>query len=172
MTNQQHIFTLEDGQVKIKGIYVGLATENSKQMLFEQGFTIADGKSTPLSFKGNIEGLGICDLMIREGNNKVVTIVVSTERKCTEEEALAVLEQVKTDLHAAPGYDYNDFGLTPSPNEIDYFWDLCEGLVTIKWDGYNTHGFSFRDNDGLDYITFGLEGPIVKDEEYWRSEVD
>ena len=51
-------------------------------------------------------------------------------------------------------------------------WDLSEGLVTIKWDGFNVDGFSFKDNDGIDHIVFGISGPVVKDEEYWRSEVD
>ena len=159
----QHIFNLEDGHVKIKGVYIGLPIERAQQMLLDQGFDS--------DFKGNIEGLGICRITFR-GNKDVGYIVVSTERRYTEEEALAVFNQVTTDFSARPGFDYNGFGIAPKPHEINHFWDLSEGLVTIKWDGFNVDGFSFKDNDGMDHIAFSISGPVVKDEEYWRSEVD
>ena len=47
-----------------------------------------------------------------------------------------------------------------------------EGVVKIQWDGFNVQGYSFKNSDGLDHIVFSIGGPIVKDEEYWRSEVD
>lgn len=172
MENKKHIFTVDGGRVMTKGIYPGLPLEKLTQVLLEQGFTIVDDNSSPSIFKGNIEGLGICSLRISGANNKVGTIDIRTERECTEEEARAVIEQVKNDLHAEPGFDYNGYGVAPKPHEIDYFWDLDEGVVKINWDGYNTHGFSNRDAGGLDHISFRLMGPIVKDEEYWRSEVD
>lgn len=172
MAYNNHIFTLEDGIVKIKGIHVGFPIEKLSQVLSEQGFIVADNTSVPIVFKGNIEELGICSLRIREANNKVGSIVVCTERECTEEEALAAFEQVKNDLQVEPGFDYNGYGVAPKPHEIDHFWGLNEGLIKIQWDGYNTHGFSFRNDNGLDHISFWLMGPIVKDEEYWRSEVD
>lgn len=172
MVNNNHIFIVEDGRVKIKGIYVGLPLEQLKPVLMEQGFTIADNNSSPRVFVGNIEGLGNCCLTIREGKDTVGAIVIRTECKCSEEEAQAVFEQVMNDLHAEPGFDYNGFGITPKPHEIDHFWDLNEGLLKINWDGFNIHGFSFKNDDGLDHISFWLQGPIIKDEEYWRSEVD
>jgi len=163
MMSEQHIFKLEDGRVKIKGFYIGLPIEKATQMLLNQGFNN--------DFKGNIEGLGVCKLTIR-GSENVGYIVVSTERKFTEEETLAIMNQVSTDFSTMPGFDYNDFGIAPKPHEIDHFWDLSEGLVTIKWDGLNVNGFSLKDNDGTDHIVFSVSGPVVKDEEYWRSEVD
>lgn len=172
MVYQNHIFTLEDGVVKILGVYIGIPKEKLMLVLLEQGFTIDDNSSIPSVFKGNIQGLGICSLSIREANNKVGSIVICTEREYSEKEALVVFEQVKDDLHMEPSFDYNGFGISPNPHEIDHFWDLSEGLVKIQWDGFNTHNFSFRNNDGLDHISFCLQGPIVKDEEYWRSEVD
>ena len=172
MVYNNHIFIVEDGRLKVKGIYVGLPIEELTQVLLEQGFTVADNDSSATVYGGSIEGLGICCLSIREANNKVVSIIIRTVRKCTEDEALAVFEQVKSDLHKEPGFDYNGYGITPKPHEIDHFWDLNEGLLKIQWDGFNAHGFSFRDSDGLDYISFGLQGPVVKDEAYWRSEVD
>ena len=172
MVYKNHMFTLEDGVVKIIGVYVGIPKEKLIQVLLEQGFIIADNSSTPGVFKGNIEGLGICSLSIREANNKVGSIGICTEREYSEEEVLTVFEQVKDDLHMEPGFDYNGFGITPKLHEINHFWDLDEGFIKIQWDGFNTHGFSFRNNDGMDHISFWLQGPIVKDEEYWRSEVD
>jgi hypothetical protein len=168
MVNNHHIFTKEDGRVKIKGIYVGLPIEKLKPVLLEQGFSI----SSPSVFVGDIEGLGNCRLTIREGQNTVGLITIRTERKCSEEEVRAVIEQVNNDLHATPGFDYNGFGIAPKPHEIDHFWDTTEGLLKIMWDGFNIHGFSSKNDDGLDYITIWVQGPVVKDEEYWRSEVD
>ena len=163
MMKGQHIFKLEDGRVKINGVYIGLPIEKAIQMLLNMGFSN--------DLIGNIEGLGVCRLTIR-GNENVGHIVVSTERRFTEEETLVVLNQVSTDFSAKPGFDYNDFGIAPKPHEINHFWDLSEGLVTIKWDGFNVDGFSSKDNDGMDHVVFSISGPVVKDEEYWRSEVD
>ena len=160
---EQQIFKLEDGRVKIKGLYIGLPIEKATQLLLSLGFSN--------DFKGNIEGLGICRLTIR-GSENVNYIVVVTECKFTEEEALVIMNQVSTDFSAKPGFDYNDFGVAPKPHEIDHFWDISEGFVTIRWDGFNVQGYSSKNNDGLDYIVFSISGPVVKDEEYWRSEVD
>ena len=167
-----HIFTLEDGVVKINGIYVGLPIRSSMQMLSEQGFTLADDNPALGVFKGSIAGLGVSSLRIRKASEKVGSILVCTERECTEEEARAVFEQVKSDLHQEPGFDYNGYGVAPKPHEIDHFWDLNEGLVKMQWDGFHSHGFSYKNDDGRDRISISLQGPVVKDEEYWRSEVD
>ena len=102
MMKDQHIFKLEEGCVKIKGVYIGLPIEKAIQMLLNLGFSN--------DFKGNIEGLGVCKLTFR-GSENVGYIVVSTERKFTEEETLVIMDQVSTDFSAKPGFDYNDFGL-------------------------------------------------------------
>ena len=70
------------------------------------------------------------------------------------------------------GFDYNGYGITPKPHEIDHFWDLNEGLLKIQWDGFNVHNFVTKKNDGIDYLSLSLSWPVVKDESYWRSEVD
>ena len=163
MIRDQHFFKLEDGRVKIKGVYIGLPIEKAVQMLINMGFSN--------DFKGNIEGLGVCRLTI-QGNENVGYIVVFTEHMFTEEEALVIMNQVSTDFSAEPGFDYNGYGVEPKPHEIDHFWDINEGLVTIRWDGFNVHGYSSKNKDGLDHIVFSISGPVVKDEEYWRSEVD
>jgi hypothetical protein len=156
MMKDQHIFNLEDGHIKIKGIYIGLSIERAQQLLLEQGFDS--------DFKGHIKGLGICRINIR-GNKDVGSIVVVTERKFTEEETLVIFNQVSADFSTKPGFDYNDFGIAPKPHEINHFWDLSEGLVTIKWDGFNVDGFSSKDNDGMDHVVFSISGPVVKDED-------
>ena len=98
MVNNHHIFTKEDGRVKIKGIYVGLPIEKLKPALLEQGFTI----SSPSVFVGDIEGLGNCRLTIREGQNTVGLITIRTERKCSEEEVRAVIDAFP-DKYKVPG---------------------------------------------------------------------
>lgn len=172
MADKNHIFTIDDGRVKIKGIFIGLPIEEAAQALSEQGFTVDDSASTPYVFKGSIPGLGVCSLLIREGINRVGMIVIRTERECTEDEALDAFEQLKNELHAEPGFDYNGYGIAPKPHEIDHFWDLDEGLVRMRWDGFNTQEFSFKNSDGLDQISLWVGCPVVKDEAYWRSEVD
>lgn len=172
MAKKSSLFTIENGVVEIKRIHVGLSKEDLMRVSMEQGFTLVDNQSSPSVFEGNIGNLGICSLRIWEADNKVGAIVIRTEREFTEEEALTVFEQVKNDLHADPGFDYNGYGIAPKPHEIDHFWDLDKGLVTMQWDGFNTHGFSFRSDNGRDHITLHLQEAVVKDEAYWRSEVD
>lgn len=170
MVNHQQIFTLTNGRVNVKGIYVGLPIESARKMLLEQSFTIKEEDTERLDLKGNIDPLGVCHLRIW-GNNSIGRIVITTEKKYTEEEMMAIFEQVKEELPGSPRYDYNGFGVSPKPHEINFFWDLEEGVVTIVWDGYNVNMFS-HNNDGIDKISFEMMGPIVKDEAYWRSEVD
>lgn len=171
MLNRQQIFTLENGRVKVKGAYVGLSKESTKKLLLEQGFTIDEEDIKCIDLKGNIDSLGVCNLRIWWGNNSIGRIVITTDKEYTEEEMMAILEQVKEELPDWPRYDYNGWGVSPKPHEIDYFWDLAEGLVKIVWDGYNIKPFS-HNKDGIDKISFEIWGPIVKDEAYWRSEVD
>lgn len=172
MAREQHIFTSSDGHVAVSGVYVGLPFGQARQVLLEQGLAIDDDNSSPTVFNGDIGGLGTCSLKIWESNNKVVRIAVSTQRRLAEQEALAAIGQVAADLSADPQFDYNGFGVKPKPHEIDHFWDINEGLIKVLWDGFNVQGFSFRNNDGLDHLSFSIYGPIVKDEAYWRSEVD
>ena len=51
----------------------------------------------------------------------------------------------------------NSIQLILSSNNLDKFFDMY---------------FSFKENGGIDNIVFSISGPVVKDEEYWRSEVD
>lgn len=172
MACEQHIFTSCDGHVAVSGVYVGLPFGRAKQVLLGRGFTIDDGNSSPTVLHGDIGALGTCSLKIWESNNKVVRIAVSTQRQVTEQEALAAIGQVAADLKAGPQFDYNGYGVAPKPHEINHFWDLSGGLIKVVWDGFNVHGFSSRNGDGLDHLSFSLQGPVVKDEAYWRSEVD
>ena len=95
MVNKQHIFTISDGSVKIKGIYVGLPVESVKKILYEQGFTIVAEQSDRvilkdrkcLVLKGNIEPLGVCKLTIW-GDNSIGSMDITTEKKYTEEEMM------------------------------------------------------------------------------------
>ena len=167
LETKHQIFTLENGHVKIMGIYVGLPLEEAKRVLSEQDFTeVSDDVA-----KVFIEGLGMCVLKFW-GTDLIGSIIITTERKYGEDEMKIILGQVKKELRAEPHFDYNGYGLVRKPHEIDDYWDLDEGLVEIQWAGFNVHGFISRNDDGTDSITFRLKGPIVKDEEYWRSEVD
>lgn len=55
MVYNNHIFTVEDGRLKVKGIYVGLPIEELTQVLLEQGFTVADNDSSATVYGGSIE---------------------------------------------------------------------------------------------------------------------
>lgn len=170
MENKQQIFTIRNGRVNVQGIYVGLPVESAKKLLLEQDFTIDKEDVEGINLNGYFNQLGVCKLRIW-GNRFVGRIIVTTEKKYTEEEMMEVFEQVKVELPGEPGYDYNGFGVSPKAHEMNYFWDLEEGIVKILWDGYNVNMFS-HNKDGIDKISFDIMGPIVKDEAYWRSEVD
>ena len=170
MQNKPQIFTLSNGRVHVKDIYVGQPVESAKKILLEQNFTIEEESAEIIFFKGYLNPLGLCDLKIW-GNNTVGRIYFYTKKKFTEEEMMEVFEQLKVELHGEPGYDYNGYGVSPKPHEVDHFWDLDEGLVSIRWDGYNVGMFS-HNLDGADKINLEVLGPVVKDEVYWRSEVD
>lgn len=167
LETKQQIFTLENGHVKILGTYVGLPLEEAKRVLSEQDFIeVSDDVA-----KGFIEGLGMCVLKFC-GTDLIGSIIITTERKYGEDEMMTILGQVNKELRAEPHFDYNGYGVVRKPHEIDDYWDLDEGMVEIQWDGFNVHDFISRNNDGTDNIVFRLNGPIFKDEEYWRSEVD
>lgn len=176
--NKQRIFTIGDGIVKIKDIYVGLPVESAKKILYEQGFVIMAEQTDRVALKdikclvlkGNIETLGVCKLTIW-GDNSIGRIDIKTEKKYSEEEMMEIFNQVKEELPDWPRYDYNGFGVSPKVHEINHFWDFEEGFITIKWDGGNVNMFS-HNKDGKDNISFEIMRPIVKDEAYWRSEVD
>ncbi len=170
MQTKPQIFTLSNGRVHVKDIYVGQPLESAKKILLEQNFTVDRETAEIIYFKGYLDSLGLCNLKMW-GNNTVEAIYISTEKRFTEEEMMEVFEQLKVELHGEPGYDYNGYGVSPKPHEVHHFWDLNEGLVWIRWDGYNVSMFS-HNQDGADKMNLEVLGPVVKDEVYWRSEVD
>ncbi len=172
MQNKPQIFTLTNGRVHVKDIYVEQPVESAKKILLEHTFTMDSESGNIIEFKGYLGSLGLCKLKIwTKDYNTVGGIYISTEKRFTEEEMMEVFEQLKVELHGEPGYDYNGYGVSPKPHEVDHFWDLDEGLVSIRWDGYNVSMFS-HNQDGADKINLEVLGPVVKDEVYWRSEVD
>ena len=168
---EPHIFEIQEDKVKIRGIFLGMSIETANQVLSEQDFVLEQEYSSSMVFSGYIEGFGACNLKI-SGSDRVCMIVVTSKQRVDEKEALAVFKQLKSELPGDPGFDWNDFGLTQRPHEIDHFWDLSEGFITIQWDGFNVHNFVTKKNDGVDYLSLALKWPTVKDESYWRSEVD
>ncbi len=162
---KQRIFTLDSGRVEVNGISLGLPLATFQESLIEQGFVLVD-KGSPIVLKGNINGLGTCFLKIFREKDPVADliglVIIITEHKYNENEMMEIFEQLKEDLHDDPLYDDGGYGVLPKPHEIRHFWDIAQGYVTINW-----HGDDDRDN-----ITFWLRKPLVKDEAYWRSEVD
>lgn len=171
----QHIFTYESGLVEINGVSIGLPSEEFQRALIEQGFTIVEETEDSVIIKGNIEGLGSCFLKIFKANDTIRLVIVLTEHKYNEEEMLTVFEQVKEDLPGDVLYDDGGYGVLPKPHEVRHFWDFNQGYVTINWQGYKdteTNESSLHERECSDNITFWIRKPIIKDEEYWRSEVD
>ena len=165
------IFEIQEDKVKIRGIFLGMSIETAKQVLSEQEFVLEQEYSSSVVFSGHIEGFGASNIVIA-GSDSVCKIVVTSKRRVDEKEALAVFEQLKSELPGDPSFDWNDFGVMQRPHEIDHFWDLSEGFIMIQCDGFNVHNFVTKKNDGIDYLSLSLSWPVVKDESYWRSEVD
>ena len=178
MENKRHILACESGYIKINGISLGLSPKEFHSALLEQGFTVVD-KDDPIVLKGNIEGLGTCFVKLfgTKGSETeaVSLVIVITESKYNEDEMMVVFHQMEEDLLGNALYDDGGYGVRPKPHEINHFWDLDQGYVTIQWDGYNySRGNepNFPKGDGLDQIAIWLRKPLIKDEAYWRSEVD
>ena len=132
-------------------------------------------KTTLSSAVGDVVGLGPCTLKVYRTGNALGLVIIITERKYREEEMMQVFDQMKEDLPGDPLYDDGCSGVPPTRGQIRHFWDLDEGHVTIEWDGYSRAedgGPGQPMREALDHIYLWLRRPIVKDEAYWRSEVD
>ena len=174
MENEQHIITFDSGRLAINGLSLRAPLDVFLESLIGQGFSV-DEKDNPFTCFGNIVGLGPCTLKVFRKGNTVGTVIVITDRKYNEEEMMRVFERMKKDLPGDPLYDDGGYGVWPTRRVINHFWDLDQGHVTFQWDGYARVGDndpSQPEREALDHIALWLRPPIVKDEAYWRSEVD
>ena len=175
MEKKQPLFKCEANHIEFIGISPTYSLNTITETLTKQGFTILEDKGTLPVFKGIIDDFGSCILSFFGRNDEVGTVLVKTERRLNEGEMMAILNRVKEELPGEPGYNDHGYRNPAKPNEIDYYWDLVEGYIEIQWDGYNyTRGENpdYAQSDGLDRICIWIRKPLIKDEEYWRSEVD
>ena len=155
MEKSKHIFTYDSGFIELNGISVGLSAQEFQNRLIDQGFTCDEG-----IFKGIVNGLGDCIVKVLGGNDEIWTVLITTRSRFTEEDMLSVFKKVNEDFPCDPRYDDHGYGVMPQPHEINHFWDFDQGHVTMQWE----------DNDKP--ISFWLRKPLIKDEQYWQSEVD
>ena len=113
---------------------------------------------------------GECTLDI--GSQKDVGVVyLETTRKMSEREVLPLFDYMRESMPIGVHYDDGGYGVPAPPHRINHFWPLPQGEVYMSW-----HGLDFKCDEGLDYVRIELWEQFwlneIRDEAYWRSEVD
>ena len=150
------------------GISPYYSMEETLKRLSGKGFVRTDDTAHgAISYKGILSGLGTCSISLHGKDDGIRLIIISTESTFDEDEAFAILGQIEEDLESESRYDDGGYGVPIEPHIIRHFWDLDQGYVEMFWDTkFSRHG------DDRNGIYFWFRPPTVKDEAYWRSEVD
>lgn len=113
------------------------------------------------------------------GKDVIIHVDLITEQRIDEEEMLPMLDYMKKSMPMEPYYDDHGNGVMPKPHEINLFWELPQGKVKMRWDGFNyTRGEEPNQprGDGKDYVRLELWDceslRQSRDEAYYRSLVD
>ena len=168
MDNKRHLFRIEDGHIEMDGISPSCSMEETLKRLLEKGFVRTDDTMRGvISYKGILSNLGTCFVRLHGKDERIWLIDISTERAYDEDEAFTILGQIEEDLESKSRYDDGGYGTPIEPHIIRHFWDLDQGYVEMFWDTKNS-----RYGDDRNRIHFWFRPPTVKDEAYWRSEVD
>ena len=97
---------------------------------------------------------------------------LETTKRMSEEEVLPLFEYMKESMPVGARYDDGGYGVPAPPHEINHFWSLPQGEVYMRWHGLR----HFSWYNGLDNVRIELWEQFrlneIRDEEYWRSEVD
>lgn len=113
----------------------------------------------------------ILDIGSYEKNEKVGKVELKTTRRMNEEEVLPLFEYMKESMPVGAYYDDGGYGVPAPPHRISHFWPLPQGEVYMRW-----HGLDFSFDNELDNVRIELweqsQLNEIRDEEYWRSEVD
>lgn len=114
---------------------------------------------------------GECTLDIGSQEN-VGWVVLETVRKMSEEEVLPLFDYMRESMPIGARYDDGGYGVPAPPHKINHFWPLPLGEVYMRWHGLR----DFCWYNGLDYVRLELWEQSwlneIRDEAYWRSEVD
>lgn len=119
----------------------------------------------------NLPMFGECTLDIGkvEEEEIVGTATLITRRRMSEDEMLTLFDFMKESMPISVHYDDAGYGTLPEPGILRHFWPLPQGEVYMHWNPYNN-------NPGLDYVKIELWDCArlqqIRDEAYWRSEVD
>lgn len=92
-----------------------------------------------------------------------------TRRRMSEDEMQTLYDYMEESMPIGVHYDDAGYGTLPEPGVLRHFWPLPQGEVHMHWNPYNN-------NPGLDYVKLELWDCArllqIRDEAYWRSEVD
>ena len=114
---------------------------------------------------------GECSLDIAkvEGGEIISHATLVTKRRMNECEMRTLYEYMKESMPIEVYFDDGGYGTLPEPGILRHFWPLPQGEVHMHWNPYNN-------SPGLDYAKIELWDCArlqqIRDEEYWRSEVD
>ena len=136
-------------------------------------------KTKDLKYKANLPVFGPCNIYVDVPRQELTIghVRIVTERKVSEQDMLPMLEYMKKSLYAEPHFDDHGYkGVKPKPHEIELVWEMEQGNIGMKWNGFRYNFDNIPEGDGYDYVSIDLwDGTMIRasrDEEYWRSEVD
>ena len=154
------------------------ADEFNDSLLKWHGYSLRDRSKEKMTYKGNLPVFGPCIIYVDVPTSLTIGHVrIVTERKVSEQEMLLMLDYMKKSLYAVPHFDDHGYhGVKPAPHEIELVWEMEQGNIGMKWDGFRYNFDNIPEGGGYDYVSIDLwDGTVIRrsrDEEYWRSEVD
>lgn len=142
------------------------------------GCSLCERVERKMTYKGDFPVFGPCHIYVDVPTSLSIGHVrIVTERKVSEQEMLQMLDYMKKSLYAVPHFDDHGYkGVKPRPHEIELVWEMEQGNIGMKWNGFRYNFDNLPEGDGYDYVRIDLwDGTMIRasrDEEYWRSEVD
>ena len=156
------------------------AEEFNKSILNWYGYSLSSRSERQLIYSCKLPVFGPCHIYVDIPSNLPVGQVrIMTNQKVNEQDMFPMLEYMKKSMPIKPYYDDHGYRGLPKPHEIDLVWELTQGNVGMSWDGFNytrSEGGCYPRGDGSDFVSITLWDKChiqrLRDEEYWRSEVD
>ena len=144
------------------------------------GYSLCSRDERRMTYEGELPVFGPCYIHVDIPKDFPIGHVrIVTQQKTGEEGMFPMLEYMKKSMPVEPYYDDSGYGVLPKPHEIRLCWELPQGNVIMKWDGFNYtrgNGENHPRRDGLDHVEIELWDcsciQRTRDEAFWRSEVD
>ena len=144
------------------------------------GYSLCYRDERRMTYEGELPVFGPCYIHVDiPKESPICHVRIVSQQKIDEKGMSPMLEYMRKSMPIEPYYDDGGYRVLPKPHEIRLCWELPQGNVIIKWDGFNYtrgDGENHPQSDGLDYVEVELWDCSCiqrsRDEAFWRSEVD